>query len=141
MKLLFTIAFSLFASVAMACTDFSGTYLTHVERNPYTITQSGCSSITEDNQTIITDGQYRVLDEDENVRVLSAASFIGANLTIDSNIEYKVAFPPEIPTEMIPTKIIMIYTLDSARNLQSVTTVYNSAGQVLTTESGTDERI
>jgi hypothetical protein len=140
MKLLFTIAFSLITSAAMACTDFSGTYLNHVENTPYSLSQSGCASITEENETIYTDGRYRVIAEDDSVAVSMAASFIGANLTMDSNIEYKIPFPPEVPADMVPTKVVIVYTLDSARNLQSVSTVYNSTGQVLATESGTDQR-
>jgi hypothetical protein len=141
MKLLFTVAFSLFASAAMACTNFSGSYRNDVEGKIYSIQQSGCSSISAEGQTIITDGQYRVLNEDETGRVMVAASFVDANLNVDTTIEYKVSIPPEFPEEMIPVKITIIYSMDSAGNLTTLSTAYNSHGQVISSESNTDQRI
>lgn len=145
MKTLLALGFSLFATVSMACTDFSGAYRSQEDGDVYTLQQSGCESITSNSSdgtsTIITDGQYRLNEEDENVRILTAATFIGANLTLDSKIEYKQPLPSEIPVEMIPAKVVMIAVKDSAGNLVTTTTIYNSTNQVLATSTQTDQKI
>lgn len=144
MKLLLALSLSLFASVSMACTDFSGSYRDE-DSNTYTIAQSGCVSATVDDQegtySIIADGQYRVTEENDEMKISSAASFQGVNLVIDGKIEYKVAFPPEIPTEMIPVRTLSVYSLDSAGNLVMNIALYNSNNQVIGQASQTHQKI
>lgn len=143
-KILFALCFSMFTTAAMACTDFSGRYRDE-DSALYTVSQSGCASITVSSSTgegtIITDGQFRITDEDEQVRVYTAASFIGVTLTIENRLEFKVPLPPEIPADSIPVKIILVYSKDSAGNLLITTTLYNSNGQVLGSESSTHPRV
>lgn len=145
MKTFLALGLSLFATVSMACTDFTGSYRSQQDNDVYTLEQSGCASITANNSegtsTIITDGQYRLNDQDENVRVMTAATFVDANLTLDSKIEYKQPLPSEIPVEMIPTKVVMILVKDSAGNIVTTSSVYNSTNQVLATSTQTDQKI
>ena len=60
MKLLLALSLSLFASVSMACTDFTGKYR-NAESEVFTLQQSGCASVTltddTGSATIIADGQ------------------------------------------------------------------------------------
>ncbi|MBC7428057.1 MAG: hypothetical protein H7336_05570 [Bacteriovorax sp.] len=144
MKLLLALSFSLFASASMACTDFSGTYRDESSAT-YNVSQSGCATVTvnssEGTETIIADGQYRVTSEDEQVRVTSAATFVGANLTIDGIVEYKVTLPPQVPADKIPARVVTIYTLDSAGNLVMNLSVLNSSNQVIAQGTMTQQRI
>lgn len=134
MKLLLALTFLTFSTVSLACTDFSGSYRDETNQT-FNVSQSACASVTvnsqEGTETIITDGQYRVTEDSDEVRITSAASFVGANLTIDGKIEYKIPMPPEIPAEMIPVRAVTIYTLDSVGNLIMYIAVYNSNNQVL----------
>lgn len=144
MKLLLALSLSLFASVSMACTDFSGSYRDEAS-NTYTVAQQACYSVTVNNQegsqTIIADGVYRVTEEDDSVRITSAASFTGADLVIDGRIEYKVALPPEVPTELIPVRAVTTYSLDSAGNLVTSVVVYNSNNQSIGQATQTHQKI
>ncbi|MBY0413168.1 MAG: hypothetical protein K2Q18_03340, partial [Bdellovibrionales bacterium] len=71
-----------------------------------------------------------------------AATFQGATaLLLDSKIEYKVSFPPEVPVDMIPAKVTITNSLDANRNLVTTTVVYNANGGVLQSQTNTDQRI
>lgn len=145
MKTFLALGLSLFATVSMACTDFTGSYRSQQDSSTYSIQQSGCTSITsntnEGTMTVLTDGQYRVSEDNEHARILTAAKFVGSNLTIDGKIEYKQPLPSEIPAEMIPTKIVMIVVKDSAGNLVTTSNVLNSDDQVLGSTTTTDQKI
>lgn len=135
MKFLLAICISMFATAAIACTDFSGRYRDE-EMEVYTIEQSGCSSVTyiEDDgerSTFLVDGQYRLSDEDDEVKVYTAANFVGATIVFDSKMEYKQPFPDDVPEETIPRTSKIIYSKDSYGNLISMIYVYNSAGAVI----------
>lgn len=144
MKLLLALSLSLFATVSMACTDFTGSYRDE-DSQAYTVAQSGCSSVTVNDQEgttiVIADGQYRVTEETDEVIILSAANFIGATLTVNGKMEYKIPFPPEVPTDMIPVRSVSVYTLDSAGNLVIDTSVFNSNNQVLVQSTQTHQKI
>lgn len=145
MKLLLAVCFSMFATAAMACTDFSGKYRDE-EMEVYTIEQSGCESITYieddgDREVILVDGQYRVSDEDDDVRILTAANFIDDNITFDSKIEYLKPLPPEVPEASIPRTSKLVYTKDASGNLVGVINVYNSAGGVVGTATTTHPKV
>lgn len=144
MKVLLALTLSLFATVSIACTDFTGSYKDE-ESQTYTVSQSGCATVTvndqEGTETIIVDGQYRVTEETDEVRITSAANFVGAGLVIDGKIEYKIPFPPEMPVDMIPVKSVAVYTLDSAGNLVVNVVVYNASNQVLGESTQTHQKI
>lgn len=144
MKLLIALCFSLFASVTMACTDFTGNYRNQ-QNEVYSLQQSGCASVAiidnEGTNTIIADGQFRLTEETDEVRILTAASFVGANFTLDHRIEYKMPLPPEVPTEAIPVKMIVIYVKDTAGNIIETTTLYNSLERVLATMTSRHQKI
>lgn len=134
MKLLLALCFSLFASAAMACTDFSGNYL-NSEGVKTQITQSGCTSVTftsaEGTGTMITDGQPRVTQDDAEIRVLTKAQFVGATLNLEAALEYKVAFPPEVPAQYIPRKAVVIYSKTSSGDVTAASSTYNSQNQLI----------
>jgi len=134
MKLLLVLCFSMFATAAMACTDFTGTYL-NGEGAKTQIQQSGCASVTftdaNDSGTIITDGQYRVTQDDAEVRVSTAASFVGVTLNFDGKLEYKQPMPPEVPTQSIPKRISVVYSKNASGNVVALMTAYNSQNQVI----------
>ncbi len=141
-KLLFALCLSLFTTAAMACTDFSGSY--RGEEGIYSVTQSGCSNVTisdsSGSSTLITDGNFRVTEDSPEVRVYTAATFVGNNLTLENRIEYKIALPPEVPVDAIPARIVIVIVKDSAGGLVQTMTFYNSKGQVLGSESSTHPR-
>ncbi|MBC7713007.1 MAG: hypothetical protein H7177_06695 [Rhizobacter sp.] len=143
MKFLGVLAFALFTSTAMACTNFSGSYRDE-QMGTYTVTQSGCETVTVNSsdgiETIIADGVYRLSSEDEQVRIMSAAMFVGANLTIDGKIEYKVPLP-QVPADKIPARVVTVYNLDSAGNLVMNFSVINSSNQVIANGTTTHQRI
>lgn len=134
MKLLLVLCFSMFATAAMACTDFTGTYR-NGEGVKTQIKQSGCASVTfteaNDSGTIITDGQYRVTQDDADVRVSTAASFVGATLNFDGKLEYKQPMPPEVPTQSIPRRISVVYSKNTTGDVVALMTAYNSQNQVI----------
>jgi hypothetical protein len=134
MKLLLVLCFSLFASAAMACTNFSGNYR-NGEGATTTIQQSGCANVTftgvDGSGTIITDGQLRVSQDDAEVRVLTSASFIGETLTMAGKLEYKQPFPPEYPTQLITRSFAMVYSKTNSGDVIAVSTFYNSENQVI----------
>lgn len=138
-KFLFALCLSLFTSVAMACTNFSGSY--RGEEGVYTVSQSGCASVTisdsNGDMTLITDGQFRVVEDAPEARIMTAASFVGNNLTMENRIEYKVPFPPEVPADAIPSRIVVVVVKNAAGALVQTTTFYNSKGQSLGSESTT----
>jgi hypothetical protein len=144
MKLLWALSFALFTSASMACTNFSGTYIDD-QTKTYTVTQSACESVvvvsSEGSETIIADGVYRVTSEDEQVRITSAANFIGENLTIDGKVEYKTPLPPEVPADKIPARVVEVYTLDSAGNLVMQLSVLNLNNQTITSSTITHQKI
>lgn len=134
MKLLLVLCFSMFASVAMACTDFSGSYRNGEGVNTQ-IQQSGCVSVTfssaDGSGTLITDGQFRVSQDDAEVRVLTSAAFVGATLNLEGKLEYKQPVPPEMPTEYIATRFSMVYSKSNSGDVVAVMSVYNSQNQVI----------
>ncbi|MEA9356573.1 hypothetical protein SHI21_10175 [Bacteriovorax sp. PP10] len=134
MKLLLVLCFSMFASAAMACTDFSGNYR-NGEGVQTQIQQSGCTSVTfsnvEGTGTIITDGQFRVLQDDADVRILTSAAFVGATLNLEGKFEYKQPAPPEMPSEYIAKRFSMVYTKSNSGDVVAVMSVYNSQNQVI----------
>lgn len=142
-KLLFALCLSVFTSAAMACTNFAGNY--RGEEGVYTVSQSACASVTISDSsgsgTIITDGQFRVSEDNEEARILTAASFVGTNLTIDNRVEYKVPLPPEVPADAIPARIVIVIVKNSAGGLVQTVTIYNSKGQVLGSESSTHPKV
>lgn len=144
MKILLTLTLSFFTSAVMACTDFSGSYKDEVA-SVYSVVQSGCSTVMVNNnegtETIIADGQFRVTEENAEVRISSAANFIGDNLTIEGRIEYLIALPPEVPVELIPVKFVTVYTLDSAGNLWMNFTIINSKDQVIGESATMHQRV
>ena len=134
----------MFATAAMACTDFSGSYRDE-EQKTYSIKQSRCASVTltsdEGSASIQADGKFRVTDESDEVKVTTAASFVGTNFTLDSRISYKIEIPPQVPTELIPVKILTIYTKDTSGNLVIQTQVLNSDNDLLGDDTVTNEKI
>ncbi len=144
MKVLLALCLSLFTSAALACTDFTGRYKNE-QNEIYTVAQSACASLTvtnsEGTQTIITDGQYRLFDENEDVRILTAATFVGANLTLDHRFEYKRPLPPEVPPSAIPLKMLDVYVKDARGNVILTTTIFNSAGGVLASMTSLHQKI
>jgi hypothetical protein len=93
MKKFVLLAFSLFSSVTLACTDFSGKYVTNVNET-YSLTQNGCKSIQffDDTESVlmIIDGQEYFIkefdiqgegdDQNINVKIYATGSFIGERL-------------------------------------------------------------
>jgi hypothetical protein len=144
MKLFFALCFSLSATAALACTDLSGTYRDD-NSETFTLVQSGCESVTVNDsshsETMITDGVPRVISEDDSSRITASATFVGDNLTVDGNIELKVALPPEFPTDKVPKRVLMIYTKASNGDLLINTTIYNSTGAILGTQSSVEHKI
>lgn len=145
MKFLLALCLSMFATAAIACTDFSGRYRDE-ELEVYTIEQSGCSSVTyvEDNgerSTFIVDGQYRLSDEDDEVKVYTAANFVGVTIVFDSKMEYKQPFPDDVPEEAIPRTSKIIYSKDTNGNLVSIILIFNSAGTVIGSATTTHPRV
>lgn len=145
MKFLLAVCISMFATAAMACTDFTGKYRDD-DMDVYTIEQSGCEQVTYveddgDRETFIIDGQYRVTDEEDGVRILTAGNFVDATLVFDSKIEYLQPLPPEVPETSIPRTTKLVYSLDASGNLVGTVTVYNSAGTVLATASQTHPKV
>ncbi len=144
MKLLLALSLSLFAFSSMACTDFSGSY-TDEFSDAYKVSQNACASFSVSSDTeiysIMTDGKFRVTEENDEARISSAASFSGANLIVEGKIEYKVALPPEVPTELIPVRVVTVYSLDKLGNLVLVTTIYNSKNQIIEQETQTHQKI
>lgn len=144
MKLLLAISLSLFTTAALACTNFSGKYKNE-QNEVYTVSQSGCASVTlvssEGTQTILADGVRRVTEENAEVRVSTAASFIGANLTLNHLLELKVPLPPEVPPTAVPKTILEVYVKDARGNIVQTTTLYNSAGTVLNTMTAVHQKI
>lgn len=145
MKFLLAICISMFATAAIACTDFSGRYRDE-ELEVYTIEQSGCSSVTyiEDSgerSTFLVDGQYRLSDEDDEVRVYTAANFVGPTIVFDSKMEYKQPFPDDVPEEAIPRTSKLIYFKDANGNLVNVIYVYNSAGTIIGSATTTHPKV
>lgn len=134
MKLLLVLCFSMFASAAMACTDFSGNYR-NGEGVSTAIQQSGCASVTfsgvDGSGTMITDGQFRVSQDDAEVRVLTSAAFIGETLTLEGKLEYKQPFPAEVPTESITTRFTLVFSKTTSGNVVAVSSFYNSQNQVI----------
>ncbi len=143
MKLLLALCLSLSTSVALACTDFSGKYKN--EQEVYTVSQNACASITvttsEGSGTVITDGQFRLSEQNDDVRIYTAAAFIGNNLTLDHRVEYIQPLPPEVPPTSIPVKMLEVYTKDARGNVVFTTTVYNSAGGVLGSMTSVHQKI
>lgn len=144
MKVLLALCLSLFASAALACTDFTGKYKNE-QNEIYTVSQSACASVTvtgtEGAGTVITDGQFRLSEENEDVKVLTAAAFIGANLTLDHRIQYKKPLPPEVPPTSIPVKILEVYVKDARGNVVLTTTIFNSTGGVLASMTSLHQKI
>lgn len=144
MKVLLGLALSLFASVSLACTDFTGTYKDQ-ESETYSVEQTGCTSIVlnsnEGTFTTLADGQFRISSEDQQARVLTAVLFSGKDLIMDHHLELKVALPAEIPVEIIPARIYAIYSKLSNGNIAITTTVYNINGQVLGVESSQHQKL
>lgn len=144
MKIMLTIALSLFTSLAFACTDFTGTYRDQ-EYKVYSVNQAGCSSIVLNNDegtfSAKADGQFRVSSEDQHARVLTAILFSGKDLIMDHHVELKVALPPEVPVEIIPVRIYSIYGKLGNGDLGVTTTVYNANGQVLSVESSQHQKL
>ena len=144
MKLLLAICLSMFASLAMACTDFTGNYR-NGEGVDTQIKQSGCSSVTftgnEGAGTLVTDGQYRMSQDDAEVRVMTAASFVGAALNIEGKLEYKQSFPPEVPTQYIARRFTMIYTKTTSGDVVGTSSVYNSENQVIFSQADTFKKL
>ena len=144
MKLLLAICFSMFASVAMACTDFTGDYK-NAEGTNTQIKQSGCTSVTFTNiegaGTLVTDGQYRVSQDDAEVRVMTAASFVGAALNIEGRLEYKQSFPPEVPTQYIARRFTMVYTKTASGDVVGTSSVYNSENQVIFSQTDSYKKL
>ncbi len=144
MKVLLTLTLSIYASMALACTDFTGTYRDQ-EFKVYSVLQSGCSSIVLNNDEgtfgAQADGILRVSSEDQQARVLTAISFSGKDLIMDHHIELKVALPPEVPADIIPGRIYSIYGKLGNGDLGVTTTVYNLNGQVLSVESSHHQKI
>jgi len=138
MKVLLVLTLSLVTSLAMACTDFTGTYRDQ-EDKVYSVSQSGCNSLVLNNDagtfSAQADGKYRISSEDQQARVLTAISFSKKDLIIDHQIELKVALPPEVPTEIIPGRIYTLFGKLGNGDLGVTTTVYNLNGQVLSIES------
>lgn len=144
MKLLFALCISMFASVAMACTDFSGNYR-NGEGQTTQIKQSGCASVSFTNSegagTFITDGQFRVTQDDAEIRVLSAAVFVGAALNIEGKLEYKQPIPPEMPSQYIPRKVMVVYTKTASGDVVGVSSIYNSENQVISSQTDTYSKL
>nr|BDT26810.1 hypothetical protein BHI3_02760 [Bacteriovorax sp. HI3] len=136
--------FTFFSSAAFACTDFTGRYKNE-QNEIYTVSQSACASVTvtgsDGSDTIITDGQFRLSEENEDVRVFTAAAFIGVNLTLNHRIEYKKPLPPEVPPTAIPVKILEVYVKDARGNVVLTTTIFNSTGGVLASMTSLHQRI
>lgn len=134
MKLFLVLCFSMFASAAMACTDFSGAYR-NGEGVKTQIQQSGCANVTfttvEGSGTLITDGQFRVSQDDAEVRVLTSAAFVGSTLNLEGKIEYKQSMPPEVPAEAIPTRFSLVYSKTNSGDVLAVMSAYNSQNQVI----------
>lgn len=144
MKLLLVLCFSMFASAAMACTDFSGNYR-NGEGVGTQIQQSGCASVTftgaDGAGTLVTDGQLRVSQDDAEVRVLTAATFVGAALILESKLEYKQPFPPEVPTELIATRFTMVFSKNTSGDVVAVSSMYNSQDQVIFSQVDTYSKL
>lgn len=137
MKLLLVLCFSLFTSVVMACTDFTGSYRDG-EGHIAQIKQSGCVSLTftnhEGSGAYITDGQLRVSHEDAEIKVLTSAAFVGAALNIESRLQYKQPMPPEMPTQYIPVRAATVFTKSTSGDVVGVSSVYNSENQVISSQ-------
>lgn len=144
MKVLLALCLSLFTTAALACTDFTGRYKNE-QNEIYSVSQSACASVTvtdsDGAQTILTDGQYRLSEENEDLRVLTAAAFVGLSLTLDHRFEYKKPFPPEVPPSAIPVKMVDVYVKDAYGNVILTTTLFNSAGGVLTSMTSVHQRL
>lgn len=91
-------------------------------------------------QIFLADGKFRVVEESDEMRVSVSSKFIGSNMTVEFRIEYLIKPSPQIPEDLIPTKILSIYTLDAAGNLKMTTTVYNKNDQVMTSDTTIDTK-
>lgn len=145
MKILLALCISMFATGAFACTDFSGKYI-NTELEVYTVEQSGCESVTYieddgDRKIYIADGEYRLTEDDEDIRIYTATNFIGDNITLDSKIEYKKPFPPEMPEASITRTSKLIYTKDADGNLIENFYIYNSEGVILGSATTTHPKV
>lgn len=134
MKLLLIGILLLFSNQSFACTDFSGKYLDD-DSNPYSIFQSGCNSFKLASAIYITDGNFRVKEESSAIKIMTASTFIEDYLQIENILEYKIPFPPEMPTELIPVRYVSLYTIGWLGNLAIDTTVYNKNGDVISSEN------
>ena len=80
-------------------------------------------------------------EENEDVKVLTAAAFIGTNLTLDHRIQYKKPLPPAVPPTSIPLKILEVYIKDARGNVVLTTTIFNSTGGVLASMNSLHKKI
>jgi len=137
MKAIFALSLTVIvsSSYAATCTNFSGKY-----HNPaakvFTIEKGSCDSFIQTEEdgsrtTIPADGQFRVTEENNEVKVLTAGKYVGENFMIESKIEYKVSIPSEYPSDSIPSRSTVIYSKDAKGNVQDSTTVFNSEGKTI----------
>lgn len=133
MKILITLCLSLFASIALACPNLSGSYLDS-DNTPYRVIQNDCSSVIvnegNSSQTILTDGNYRVMEQDAQMRLLAAAQFNGNTLEIKSRLEYLIDIS-QYPADQLPGRINMIISKDSVGNLVQDISVYSLTNLLL----------
>ncbi len=144
MKTLIGLSLVLFSNIALACTDFTGTYLDQ-ERETYSVAQNGCESLTLTNNegsfNVLADGQLRVTNESEEATIMTAVSFSGRDLIMDNHLQFKVSLPPEIPVEVIPVRMYSIYSKLPNGNVSITTTAYNLNGQVLGIETAIHQKL
>ena len=140
MKLLLALSMLTFTTISFACTDFSGNYIDD-DSNPYSIIQTGCESLKLGDVTLVTDGYFRLKEETTVIKILSASNHIDDYLQVEVLLDYKIAFPAEMPIELIPFKYVVIYTIGWKDNLAIDTTVYNKSGDVISSDNTIHQKL
>lgn len=134
MKLLLVLYFSIFATDAMSCTDFSGNYKDSAGVLT-SITQVRCSSITiiaaDRVKMIVADGLERVVDQDDEAITKAVTSFIGDLLYSYGVYEYKASIPAVVAVEFIPVKVIITYKKSANGDLVISKNPFNLNGIML----------
>jgi hypothetical protein len=120
LKLLIILPFLVLSSVALACTDFTGTYRDLENASEVQIIQTKCTSVTtiSDGATVVMaiDGKFNILSYEEPVTVLYRAVFESNNLVIDFRIHLDLS---DVSTDQVSN---VVFSLDSNNDLLTVTT-------------------